>query len=157
MFVSYLGEALFKSMTTVFYLLLILVPIMIVMEYANHFQLLEKLTAPLGWLPRLLTMSPKAAFPIVVGLFVGVTYGAAVLIEYARQGSLSKRDMLLCGVFLAINHSIIEDNLIFAALGANLVILFPLRFVAGFIITRGVAYIIDSRSGTEAVEGTETG
>ena len=118
-----LSEALLKSITTIFYLALILIPLMIITEYANHFKLLEKLTRYIGWLPRCLTISPKAAFPMIVGLFVGVTYGAAVIIEYTRQGSLSKRDMMLCGVFLAINHSMIEDNLLLGALGANLLIL----------------------------------
>jgi hypothetical protein len=142
----YLRDSLLTSATTIFYLVLILIPIMIAMEYASHYQLLEKLTAPLGWLPRSLSMSPNTTFPLIVGLFVGVTYGAAVIIEYTRQGSLTKRDMLLCGVFLAINHSIIEDNLLMAALGANLLILFPLRFVVAFLTTRGVAWFIDSRS-----------
>lgn len=143
---SFISEALLKSMTTVFYLALILIPIMIITEYANHFKLLEKLTRLIGWLPHSLTISPQAAFPLVVGLFVGVTYGAAVIIEYTRQGSLSKRDMMLCGVFLAINHSMIEDNLLFGALGANLLILFPIRLIMAFLMTRAVAYYLDLKS-----------
>lgn len=151
MLIPYLTESIRSSLTTVYSLALILVPLMIVMEYANRYQLLEKLTPVVGWLPRSLNLSPKAAFPLIVGLFVGVTYGAAVIIEYTRQGALDKREMMLCGVFLAINHSIIEDNLLLAALGANLFILFPLRFVMAFLITRGVAYILHRKTESQAV------
>ena len=142
-------------MTTVSYLALILIPIMIAIEYANHFQLLEKSASYLGWLPRSLNMSPQAAFPLLVGLFLGVLYGAAVIIEYTRQGSLNKRDIMLSGVFLAINHGIIEDNLLMAALGANLLIIFPLRFVMAFIITRAVGYFYDSKSAHQVVGAIE--
>ena len=144
--IAYLTAALSASMSTILQLALILIPIMIMLEYASHFHLLEKLTSFLGWLPRSLSMSPQAAFPLIVGIFVGVTYGAAIIIEYARQGTLNKRDMLLCGVFLAINHSIIEDNLLLAALGANLLILLPLRFFMAFIITRAIAYYLDRKN-----------
>lgn len=144
--IPYLREAMINSVTTVFYLTLILVPIMIVLEYFSHFQLLEKLSAFVGWLPRSLTLSHKAAFPLIVGLFVGVTYGAAVIIEYARQGTLSKRDMMLCGIFLAINHSIIEDNLLLVSLGANIFVIFAVRFTAAFIVTRALARFMDHKA-----------
>ena len=55
---SFISEALLKSMTTVFYLALILIPIMIITEYANHFKLLEKLTRLIGWLPHSLLIPP---------------------------------------------------------------------------------------------------
>ncbi|EEG76293.1 nucleoside recognition domain-containing protein [Dethiobacter alkaliphilus] len=143
--VLYLSEALTASFSTILQLAIILIPIMILLEYAKHFQLLEKLTSILGWLPRSLSMSPQAAFPLIVGIFIGVTYGAAIIIEYSRQGTLNKRDMLLCGVFLAINHSIIEDNLLLAALGANLLIILPLRFVMAYLITRSVSFYLDQK------------
>ncbi|MCW3490950.1 nucleoside recognition domain-containing protein [Dethiobacter alkaliphilus] len=143
--VLYLSEALTASFSTILQLAIILIPIMILLEYAKHFQLLEKLTSILEWLPRSLSMSPQAAFPLIVGIFVGVTYGAAIIIEYSRQGTLNKRDMLLCGVFLAINHSIIEDNLLLAALGANLLIILPLRFVMAYLITRSVSFYLDQK------------
>lgn len=142
---GYINDSVIRSMSTVLQLTMILIPLMIVMEYANRYQLLEKLTEYLGWLPKSLAMSPEASFPLVVGLCVGVTYGAAVIIEYTRQGSLSKRDTLLCGTFLAINHSMIEDNLIMAALGANLVVLFVLRFIMAFLVTRVLSLYLDRK------------
>jgi hypothetical protein len=146
MIVEIFVESVRTGVLTLISLALVLIPIMIVIEYANRYQLLEKGSSLLGWMPRSLTLSPQASFPLLVGLFIGVFYGAAIFLEYSRQGLLSKRDMLLCGIFLAINHSIIEDNLIMGALGANLFILFPLRFVLAFLVTRAAAVYLDKKN-----------
>ncbi|HZK25760.1 MAG TPA: nucleoside recognition protein [Oscillospiraceae bacterium] len=139
--VEILREALSTSLVTICRLAIILMPLMIVLEYAKHFNVLEKLTKYLGWLPRGLGISEQAVFPLLVGMIVGITYGAAVIIDYARQGTISKRDMTLVGIFLAVNHSVVEDNLLFASLGASLLVLLPLRFLFAFLLTRAVAMI----------------
>ncbi len=136
-------QTLVRGGTTVFYLALILIPVMLLIEYAGHFRLLEKVSVFFGWLPRAFDMSPQAAFPLIVGMVIGVFYGAAVIIEYANRGIISRRDMKLCGVYLAINHSIFEDNLLFVSMGANIFIIFPLRFLMAFIITRVFAAWLD--------------
>lgn len=155
MIFDFLGEVLAKSFSTTLTLLAILIPIMILTEYLRHFGFLEKTAQALGWLPRILSISPEAALPLIVGLLVGVTYGAAVIIDYTRQGVLSKRDIMLCGVFLAINHSIIEDNLIFTALGANIFILLPLRFVMAILFTRVFALLVDGKNKTASLPGKQ--
>ncbi len=143
---SLLLEGLLNSFSTLLFLLLILLPIMIFIEYIRHYQLVEKVSSSFRWLTQLLTLSPHASLPLVIGLFIGLFYGAAVIIEYAREGLLSKRDLFLIGIFLAVNHSIIEDNLLLAALGANLAVLFIVRFIMAFLITRVAAYIIDYKN-----------
>jgi len=143
-------QTLVRGGTTIFFLALILIPVMVLVEYASHFRLLEKVSVYFSWLPRAFAMSPEAAFPLIVGMIIGVFYGAAVIIEYANQGILSKRDMMLCGVFLAINHSIFEDNLLFASMGANIVLIFPLRFLMAFFITQGFAAWLDRSEARKA-------
>ena len=140
---SLLLNGLLQSVSTLLFLVLILLPIMITLEYIRHYQLLEKVSSSFRWLTNLLTLSPHASLPLIIGLFVGLFFGAAVIIEYSKEGLLSKRDLFLLGIFLAINHSIIEDNLLFTALGANLVVLLVVRFIMAFAITRSVAFIID--------------
>lgn len=139
-------EGLTKSFWTVLILLAVLIPIMILFEYARHYQLLEKLTRYFNWLTRWLTLSPTAAFPLVIGLFFGILFGAAVLLEFSRQNLISKRDLTLLGVFLALNHGIVEDNLLFTALGANFLMLLLSRFILAFTVTRLLALWLDSRN-----------
>lgn len=134
-----------QSLYTILFLAAILLPILIFLEYVRHYSLLERISGYFSWLTRLLTLPPEALLPLLIGLFVGILLGAAVIIEYAREGLLQKRDLLLIGIFLAINHSIIEDNLLLAALGANLPILLITRFVLAFLVTRAVAVYLDKR------------
>lgn len=143
---SFLLDGLFQSLSTLTFLILILLPIMIILEYIRHYQLMEKISSSFRWLTRLLTLSHHASLPLIIGLFIGLFYGAAVIIEYSKEGLLSKRDLFLLGIFLAVNHSIVEDNLLLTALGANLGVLLVVRFIMAFVITRTVAYIIDRKT-----------
>ena len=142
---SILQEGLTKSFWALTLLAAILIPIMILFEYARHYQILEKLSKYFAWLTRWLTLSPAAAFPLAIGIFFGILFGAAVLIEFSRQNLISRRDMLLLGIFLALNHSILEDNLLFAAVGANYLLLLISRFVLALCVTRALAFWMDSR------------
>ncbi len=145
MLIAILKEGSLQSIYTILFLAAILLPILIFLEYVRHYSLLERISGYFGWLTRILTLPPEALLPLLVGLFVGIFFGAAVIIEYAREGLLQKRDLLLIGIFLAINHSIIEDNLLLAALGANLPILFLGRLFLAFLVTRAAATYLDRK------------
>jgi hypothetical protein len=146
MLLSILREGITESFWSVLTLLAILTPIMIFFEYSRHYQLLENLSRYFSWLTRWLTLSPAAAFPLVIGMFFGILFSAAVLIEFSRQKLISGRDMILMGTFLSLNHSIVEDNLLFTAAGANFPMLLFSRFALALIVTRTMAWWIDSKS-----------
>ena len=145
MVITVIQEALTRSIYTVVILAVIILPIMIFLEYISYFNLLERISSRFEPLTRCLALPPEAALPLLVGLFAGIFYGAAVIIEYSRRGLLEKRDLMLVGLFLALNHGIIEDNLLFAAMGANLLVLFVMRFAMAFIVTRIAAFCLDRK------------
>lgn len=150
MVLSILYESLSQSIRTILLLMAILIPIMILFEYARHYMFLEKFSRYFNWLTRWLTLSPAAALPLVIGMFFGVLFGAAVLIEFSRQNLISRRDMILLGIFLALNHGIVEDNLLFTALGANFLVLVISRFLLAFAVTRSAAFWLDYKSTKES-------
>ena len=49
------------------------------------------------------------SFSIIVGVFLGITYGAGILIKEANN--LNKYDLFYIATFLFIFHAIIEDTL----------------------------------------------
>ncbi len=53
--------------------------------------------------------------------------GGGVLLEEKNSGALNKRDAALIGVFLSLCHTLVEDTLIFAAIGANLIVILLAR------------------------------
>jgi len=138
-----LYEGVWGGIQGIFQISLILIPVLILIEFARYFRVIEKISARMKPLMNLLTLPPEAAFPLAAGLGFGIVLGAALIIDYAREGILAKRDFMLVGIFLSINHSMVEDTLVFAAVGANPLITMGARFVVAMLVTRLAAYIID--------------
>ncbi|NIA19875.1 MAG: nucleoside recognition protein [Xanthomonadaceae bacterium] len=128
-------EGLRGSLVQVWHLALIVVPLMVGMQILDDLQILEKVSIPLEKVVRYLGISGKGAFPLVIGLVFGLVYGAGMIIHNARQGQLSRRELLLILTFLSINHSVFEDTLLFVAIGANGFLILFIRFAAAIMIT----------------------
>ena len=74
-------------------------------------------------------------FSIVVGVILGITYGAGILIQEAKSGSISKADLFYIGTFLMICHAIIEDTLLFVIFGADFTMVIAIRTIAAIIVS----------------------
>ncbi|MBM4235099.1 MAG: nucleoside recognition protein [Firmicutes bacterium] len=122
---------------------LILIPVLMVIELAKHYQVIEKFTGKMKGFLSFLTLPEEAAFPLLAGIFFGIVLGSALIIDYAREGILKKRDLLLIGIYLSISHSIVEDTFIFAVFGANPAVLIITRTVLAIMITRIAAGLFD--------------
>ncbi len=72
-------------------------------------------------------------FAMGSGLFLGITYGAGILINEAK--SMSKKEILFIATFLSIAHSIIEDPLLFVIYGADFTTIVAIRLLWAIIIT----------------------
>ncbi|MEA1962235.1 MAG: hypothetical protein U9N81_13375 [Bacillota bacterium] len=60
-----------------------------------------------------------AMLPLLAGLFFGISYGAGIIINCAQEGKLRTEDIYTINLYLVICHSLFEDTLLFAAIGAN--------------------------------------
>lgn len=136
-------EGLTGGVLTILRITLFLIPIMIIVEIARHYNILELLSKKIKGVLDFLTLPLEAAFPLLVGVCFGIVYGSALIVDYAREGYLGKRDLLLIGIFLSIGHSAIEDTVIFTAFGANPLLIVTVRFTLAFLITRLAAYGMD--------------
>ncbi len=130
-----LGQGLRGSLIQVWNLAVIVVPLMVGMQILDDLKVLEKIAGQLGRVVRYLGISGQGAFPLVIGLTFGLAYGAGMIIHYARQGDMSRRELVLIITFLCVNHSVFEDTLLFVAIGANGVLILLVRFAAAILIT----------------------
>ena len=121
--------------TTVFNLMIFLVPLMIIIETLMHFNIMEKLAGRLEGLAKLMGMSKNAMLPLLVGFFMGVGYGAGTFIEVNKRTPISKRDMVLVGIFMFLCHGIIETGMLFGVAGANVLVITVGRLLFALLIT----------------------
>lgn len=121
---------------------IIVIPLMLFMEIMKDTNVLDKITGWLEWTVKPFAMPPAAVFPLLVGLVFGLAYGAGFIIQASKEGTLSKRDLYLISLFLVINHSVIEDTLLFVAIGANGGVVLAFRFITSVLVTWAVARFI---------------
>lgn len=73
-------------------------------------------------------------FSLSVGIILGITYGAGILINEVESGNIKKEDVFYIGTFLMICHAI-EDTLLFVIFGADFTMAVLIRTLAAIIIS----------------------
>jgi hypothetical protein len=128
-------DILFGSFTIIMNFLKILIPLMIIVEILLTYKVIERMSNKLEFLSKTLKIQKQSIFPLLIGLFMGITYGAGTLIEINDRTPLPKKDFILIGIFLFICHSLIETTMIFTVAGANVWVISLGRLFLAFVIT----------------------
>ncbi len=123
-----------------FLVLAIIIPLMLFLAVLKDSRVLDRATLLIEPVMKRFSLSNKAAFPVLAGLLLGIVFGSAVIISSAKEGILTKRDLVLVLVFLGVCHSVIEDSVIFISLGANAWILIFTRFFMALLAAFAVSF-----------------
>ena len=97
---------------------------------------------------RVLGIGQTAANTTVIGVALGLSYGAGLLIRDLEKGVMSRRDSFLALCFLGLAHSMIEDTLVIMAIGADLSGILWARLLFSIVVVALLArfiYYIDAR------------
>ena len=133
--VEFLGATLLGAGFSILKLSLIIIPLMIVMQVMKDYQWLDRFTSVLQPLGNWMGIRKDGMFPLLIGILFGISYGSGVIIQSVESGEMNEKDRLLVAVFLVLCHAVIEDTLIFVAVGANGFILLTTRLLAAFLFT----------------------
>lgn len=79
-------------------------------------------------------LPPKTSFLWIVANTLGLAYGAAVMIDEAESGNVTKKEIDLLNHHIAISHSNLEDVLLLASVGAIIWWLLVARWVFAFVL-----------------------
>ena len=99
-------------------IILFVIGVMVLQELLNAFRVMQPLTRVLAWPLAALGLPRKTVFLWIVANTLGLAYGAAVILEESRSGRLSKDEIRMVNRSVAVCHSLLEDTLLFVAIGA---------------------------------------
>lgn len=140
-----MSAAFLNSIKTIFIIGCLLVPLMAVMQLLEDTGVIDRYSEKLSPFIGNMGMSSKAAFPLLVGLFFGLAYGAGVIVKSSRSGELSEKDLFLVMIFLSCCHAVVEDTLIFVPFGVNGFFLLAFRILTAVAVTVTAARIFSGR------------
>ncbi|MDY0064452.1 MAG: nucleoside recognition domain-containing protein [Bacilli bacterium] len=123
-------------------IVLIILLIMIVIEILKALGVLKWINKGVFFFTKYLGISKEASFPMLIGVFVGITYGAGAILLSYKNNEMSKKDVVLVSVFLCLCHAIFEDTLLFASLGSKTLLVIAIKLLVASIATATANLII---------------
>jgi hypothetical protein len=100
----------------------------------EKYELIPKLSRGIEPVLRFFGLSPSTGFLWLIGYIVGLAYGGALMIDQMKEGKVTRTDANLLNYHLAVSHSVLEDNLLFVALGVSIWWILGVRFVIAWIV-----------------------
>lgn len=116
-------------------LFLIIVPLVTAFEVLRYLPVFRRAGNLVEPAMKGVGLTRDAAVPLFTGIFLGIAYGAGIIIRVAQQKGLPARELFLMGLFLATCHSVIEDILIFVVIGGNGPVILGVRLGLAALLT----------------------
>jgi len=98
---------------------LIIYLLMIVQRMLEAYDLIRLISRFLSPLMRLFGLPDTAAYMWLVGNVLGISYGSAVMLELEDRGLITKEEANDVNYHLIMNHSLLEDTIVFAVTGIS--------------------------------------
>jgi len=114
-------------------ILVIIVTLMITLEIMKNYNLIDHIVRVMAPVLKLLGLGKQTGFLWLTAATFGLTYGAAVIVAEAKEGNLSKNELERLHLSIGINHSMIEDPMLFLSLGLGIFWLCVPRLAAAII------------------------
>jgi len=140
--IEILKEAASGSFSSMKQIAIIVIPIMMIVELFRDFGIMDKITSLFSPIVKIYGMKKESGFPLVIGIIIGISYGAGLIFRSAKDDEWPKRDLYLITYFLVAAHAVFEDTAIFVALGANGLLLFTTRIFVAALVTYIASKII---------------
>jgi len=87
-------------------------------------------------LARLMGLSERAAFPWVTAALFGLIYSAAIILEEGKEEHYTREELERLHFSTGIHHAVIEDPLLFVALGLSAFWMWVPRLIAAILTPR---------------------
>lgn len=105
----------------------IIYALMYVQRLIEAFGLLRPLSRFFAPLMKLFGLPREAAYLWLVGNVLGISYGSAVMVELEDKGIVTRDEANDTNYHLIMNHSLLEDTVVFSSIGVSPVLLVSVR------------------------------
>jgi spore maturation protein SpmB len=118
----------------VFKIFFIIMALLTVMEVLKTLGWMDRIVLLFSPVLRLLGLSTKVGILWITAVVFGLAYGAAVIVEEAKKGDMTKEELEELQLSIGINHSMVEDPTLFLALGLSAFWLWVPRLVTAILV-----------------------
>lgn len=132
---GFLRELVTGSLDLLLRVFLIVVPIMVVLELFEGTRAFRAVVRAWARVVRHVGLDERSAAPTLIGFMFGLAYGGGVIVRDVRRHELGRRQVFIMSVFLSMVHAIVEDSLIFIALGASVFWVVAYRILWAALVT----------------------
>jgi hypothetical protein len=117
----------------IFVIIMTLLILLEVLKSLGWIKKIVKLSRPLL---KCLGLSEKAGILWMTAAIFGLAYGAAVIVEEAKEGHLERDELEGLHLSIGINHALVEDPALFLALGLSAFWLWVPRLITAMLAVR---------------------
>lgn len=120
----------------------IIFALMIIQRLMERFGMIEKIAKRLSPIMTFFGLPRRAAYMWVVGNILGISYGSAVMMDMEDNGLITREEANDVNYHLIMNHSMLEDTLVFASMGISAFTILFTRILFALITVWGRRLII---------------
>lgn len=100
----------------------------------EEYNIIPRLSKGVEPLLKFFGLPKSTSFLWLIGCIVGLAYGGALMIDQMKDGKVTRTEADLLNHHLAVSHSVIEDNLLFVALGVSLWWILSIRLILAWLV-----------------------
>ena len=116
---------------------LIIYSLMVVQRMLEAYRLLDPLSRLLSPLMAVFGLPRHSSYMWLVGNVLGISYGSAVMLELEEKGLVTREEANDVNYHLIMNHSMLEDTIVFAATGISALLLITTRLCFALLLVWG--------------------
>lgn len=133
-FLAMLGSWSRSTLALVAKIVLFVLGIMIVQSLFDEFKVIDLLSKILAPFMKIFGLPAEASFLWIVINIVGYSYGAGIIKSEYETGKMKKQDGDLFNHHAAISHSLLEDTILYSAIGISIFWLVVPRLVLATLV-----------------------
>lgn len=138
-----LYQGLIAGLISVGKLALIILPFMVMVEFAKQYEWLEIISKRSQWFTDVFRLPKTAALPAFVGLFIGIVSGSGVILQVAKEENYSRATLTVLFVMVGICHSLFEETLLFVGMDANILVVVGSRLITALLFAYCLGWILE--------------